>query len=215
MADKWHSPVDRVCETCGSAFTVQYQTARRLGGGRYCSPTCNPRVKDVARSRVALKMGAKRALVNVSCAGCGRNFQTRVKNIARGGGRYCSRACNPGYGRRYEPSEKFRRHNLKRNYGLSSAEFDQMRLAQQSRCAICRSLPDEPHGVLVIDHCHMTDRVRQLLCNNCNMAIGLLRDDPVTATKLAAYLLRHDPDETDGELALSILQETLYAEGVA
>jgi hypothetical protein len=54
-----------------------------------------------------------------------------------------------------------------------------------------------------------------LLCNNCNTAIGLLRDDPVTATKLAAYLLRHDPDESDGELALSILRETLYTEGLA
>ena len=61
MADKWHSPVGRVCETCGSAFTVQYQTTQRMGGGRYCSPTCNPRVKDVARSRVALTIGAKSA----------------------------------------------------------------------------------------------------------------------------------------------------------
>lgn len=215
MADRWHSPVDRVCEACGSSFTVQYQTTRRLGGGRYCSPKCNPRFDELARSRVALTIGAKRAAVEVSCFGCGRNFQTRVKNIARGGGRYCSRACNPAYGRRFEPAVKNRRHNLTRNYGLSSAEFDQKRLAQQGRCAICRSLPDEPHGVLVVDHCHMTDRVRQLLCNNCNTAIGLLRDDPVTAAKLAAYLLRHDPDEADSELALSILRESLHMEGVA
>lgn len=215
MADKWHSPVSRFCETCGSVFTVQYQTTRRLGGGRYCSQKCNPRIDELNRSRVALAIGPKRAEVHVKCITCGRDFKTRVKNIARGGGRFCSRFCNPAYAKRFEPSEKLRRHNLKRNYGLTIGEFEEMRRAQLGRCAICRSLPDEPHGVLVVDHCHMRDYVRQLLCNNCNMAVGLLRDDPVTAARLAAYLLRHDPDQTDAELALTIIREFSQSEGLA
>jgi hypothetical protein len=153
-------------------------------------------------------------VVDAKCVTCGRSFKTRVKNIARGGGRFCSRACNPAYARRFESTEKFRRHNLKRNYGLTTGEFEQMRRAQQGRCAICRSLPDEPHGVLVVDHCHMSDRVRQLLCNNCNMAVGLVRDDPVTASRLAAYLLRHDPDEADAKLALAIIRQPSQSEGL-
>lgn len=212
MADKWHSKVDRVCETCGSAFTVQYQTTRRPEGGRYCCGKCNPRTKELAQSQIALAMGAKRAEVDVVCGGCARSFKTKVKNIARGGGSYCSRACNPAYGRLFEPSEKYRRHNLTRNYGLSSVDFERMRASQKGRCAICRSLPDEPHGVLVVDHDHMTDRVRQLLCNNCNMAVGLLRDNPVTATELVVYLLRHDPHEDDRQIAISMLQDSFFAE---
>jgi hypothetical protein len=212
MADKWHSLVDRVCETCGSGFTVQYQTTRRPEGGRYCSAICNPRTKEIAKSKVALAIGAKRAEVNVACGGCGRAFRTKVKNIARGGGSYCSRACNPAYRRHFEPSEKHRRHNLARNYGLSGVDFDRMRVSQKGRCAICRSLPDEPHGVLVVDHDHMTDRVRQLLCNNCNTAVGLLRDNPVTATELVVYLLRHDPDDVDRQIAISMLQDALFVE---
>jgi len=209
MADKWHSPVARTCETCGALFAVQYQTTRRPGCGRYCSRKCNPRMKEIARGNIKRVIGATREIVNVQCGGCGREFQTRVRNIARGGGRYCSRACNPAYARRYEPSEKHRRYRLMRNYGLSSAEFDRMETAQQNRCAICRSFPGNPHGVLFVDHCHLTDRVRGLLCNNCNTAIGLLRDDPVIAAKLAAYLLKHNPDEADGLLAISILQQAL------
>jgi len=214
MADKWHSPVSRVCETCGSRFTVQYQTVRRPGGGRYCTHKCNPRIHELNRSRVALAVGPKRALVDAECVTCGRSFRTRVKNIARGGGRFCSRACNPAHARRFQPAEKHRRHNLKRNYGLTTGEFEQMRRAQRGRCAICRLLPDEPHGVLVVDHCHMSDRVRQLLCNNCNMAVGLVRDDPVTATRLAAYLLKHDPDEADANLALAIIRQSSHSEGL-
>ena len=215
MADKWHTPVSRVCETCGSAFSVQYHTTRRSGGGRYCSQKCNPRIDELNKSRVALAIGPKRAEVDSECITCGGGFKTRVKNIARGGGRFCSRSCNPAYSRRFQPAEKWRRHNLKRNYGLTIGEFEDMRKAQQGRCAICRSLPDEPHGVLVVDHCHMSDCVRQLLCNNCNMAVGLLRDDPVTATRLAAYLLRYNPDETDAKLALAIIRESSQSEGLA
>ena len=212
MADKWHSPVDRVRETCGAAFTVQYQPTRRAEGGRYCGARCNPRTKELTQRKVVLAIGAKRAEVDVVCIGCGQSFRTKVKNIARGGGSYCSRVCNPAYARRFEPSEKHRRHNLARNYGLSSVDFDRMRVSQKGRCAICRSLPDEPHGVLVVDHDHMTDRVRQLLCNNCNTAVGLLRDNPVTATELVVYLLRHDPDEVDRQIAISMLQDALFSE---
>lgn len=66
--------------------------------------------------------------------------------------------------------------------------------------------------MLVVDHDHMTDRIRQLLCNNCNTAVGLLRDNPVTATELVVYLLRHDPDEVDRQIAISMLQDALLSE---
>lgn len=205
MVDKWKSLVARTCYACGKKFQVQYQSAIRPRGGLYCSRACNPRFKEVATSQITLEVGAKRALVAVACEGCGTIFSTRVRNIARGGGRYCSRACNPSYAKKYSPSEKYRRYNLSRNYGLSTAEFERMRSAQNGRCAICRSLPDYPHGVLVVDHSHLQNRVRQLLCNNCNMAIGLVRDDPVTAVQLVAYLLRHDPVEADLQAALDVL----------
>ena len=205
MADKWHSLVSRVCESCGKSFRIQFQSAQRPRGGRYCSRSCNPRLKEVAANMVALSLGPKRASIDVICRGCGQGFTTKVKNIARGGGKFCSRACNLAYQPRTPPSQKHRRHNLFSNYGLTEADFDCMHISQRGRCAICGSLPDGPHGVLVVDHDHMTDCVRELLCGNCNTAVGLLRDDPIRAAKLTTYLLKHRRDAEDEADAIALL----------
>ncbi|WP_352302763.1 endonuclease VII domain-containing protein [Kineosporia sp. NBRC 101731] len=71
-------------------------------------------------------------------------------------------------------------------YGLTPERYEEMLEQQQGRCAICRR--DEP---LVIDHDHLTGIVRELLCNKCNCAIGLLRDDPALVRASARYLERH------------------------
>ena len=206
MADKWHSLVDRTCETCGQHFRVQYQSAIRKNGGKFCSARCNPRVQAHNKAMVALSIGPKRAKVEVTCATCGAVFSTRVKNIARGGGKYCTRQCNPAYQPRFSPSEKNRRYNLAQNYGMTVAEYEAMLAGQRGKCAICGTWPDGRHGVLFVDHDHFEDRVRELLCGNCNTAIGLLRDDPVRAASLSAYLLKHAPSEEDRHLAISILR---------
>ena len=73
-------------------------------------------------------------------------------------------------------------------YGLTSEQFEDMRLAQEGRCAICRieALPR-----LHIDHNHKTGKVRGLLCGNCNKGIGLLRDNPDFLQSAMEYLQRY------------------------
>ena len=39
-----------------------------------------------------------------------------------------------------------------------------------------------------MDHCHETNVVRGLLCDCCNMAIGLLRDSPSIIERALAYV---------------------------
>lgn len=52
---------------------------------------------------------------------------------------------------------------------------------QNHLCAICKTEGFKMHkGVyysLVVDHCHATKKVRGALCNNCNRALGLFKDD--------------------------------------
>lgn len=63
---------------------------------------------------------------------------------------------------------------------------------QNGRCAICGSLPDSPrnHGreSLCVDHNHITDEIRGLLCVSCNAGIGQLADDLDLLRKAVAYL---------------------------
>jgi hypothetical protein len=82
------------------------------------------------------------------------------------------------------PGQK-RRRDLERHYGLSQAQYEAMLAAQAHTCAICvRPFPKTP----AVDHCHRTGRVRGLLCESCNLAIGKFRDDPELIRRAAAYL---------------------------
>jgi hypothetical protein len=49
-----------------------------------------------------------------------------------------------------------------------------MVLEQKGRCYLCQ-LETELH----IDHNHVTDKVRHLLCNTCNWRIGMLENLPL------------------------------------
>ncbi len=48
---------------------------------------------------------------------------------------------------------------------------------------------------LYVDHCHTTGRIRGLLCNNCNIAIGMLNDDPALFDAAKDYVIRHQQPE--------------------
>jgi hypothetical protein len=53
-------------------------------------------------------------------------------------------------------------------------------------CPIC-SLDTK----LVADHCHATGLTRDPICRKCNMALGLMSDNPHTLRAAATYLERH------------------------
>lgn len=59
---------------------------------------------------------------------------------------------------------------------------------QHSRCLGC--LCQITEATCHVDHDHMTNRVRGLLCGNCNRALGSVKDDPVILRRLMAYLDR-------------------------
>jgi len=95
--------------------------------------------------------------------------------------------------RRKEPryQEHRRKSALKQLYGTTSAEFEAMEVAQGSLCAICGQ-PERSarNRRLTIDHDHLTNAIRALLCSQCNRAIGLLADDPNIIRKAADYIER-------------------------
>ena len=74
---------------------------------------------------------------------------------------------------------------LKANYGITLEDYDKMFKLQKGRCAIC----GEKYGrTLHVDHNHRTYKVRGLLCQKCNMAIGLMQDNVKMLRKAIEYL---------------------------
>jgi hypothetical protein len=55
-------------------------------------------------------------------------------------------------------------------------------------CAICGCTNGARR--LSVDHDHETGKVRGLLCNKCNSAIGLLGEDASIAMKMCEYILK-------------------------
>jgi hypothetical protein len=81
-------------------------------------------------------------------------------------------------------------HKLKRVYGMSVDLYEEMLRVQGGGCAICGDKdPRRKHSKwFAVDHDHTTNKVRALLCHNCNRGIGCLREDPVRLRQAASYL---------------------------
>ena len=98
---------------------------------------------------------------------------------------YAKGLCHPHYARRKD---------VFRKYGITLEQFEAMKVAQGGLCAACGQLPRKLHKDslkvvdLCVDHSHVTNTVRGLLCDHCNRAIGMLGDDPATLRRAAAYL---------------------------
>lgn len=87
-------------------------------------------------------------------------------------------------------TNKFGRSNgyeLKKLYGLTVEQFDQMFAEQDGLCKIC-----EKSKATHVDHNHETKEVRGLLCHKCNTGLGFFNDDKQLIKNAYSYL-----DETD------------------
>ena len=77
----------------------------------------------------------------------------------------------------YKPHEKTRQR-LK----ISEEQFND--LMKNENCQICNVELIKK----CIDHCHSTNKIRGVLCNNCNTALGLVGDNVSTLQAMIEYL---------------------------
>lgn len=98
--------------------------------------------------------------------------------------------------------EQDRRHHLRTEYGLTPDQYDEMVSNQGGRCLVCLEIPMGKRGysTLHVDHCHLTGRVRGLLCGRCNTALGSLRESEEITQNLVWYIQKHVKEtETDAQ----------------
>jgi hypothetical protein len=84
--------------------------------------------------------------------------------------------------------------NLKSKYGLTTEEFKAMYDKQKGKCAICGKpfvislIPTAEGRPPTVDHNHSTNRIRGLLCSDCNTLLGYAHDDPRILKLAIEYL---------------------------
>lgn len=134
------------------------------------------------------------SIVNKTCNVC--QIELPIENFHKmssspDGKQYTCKSCKREKGIQYEKENSLLRRcqMLRRRYGITHDIYMEMEKKQLGKCKICHS--NKRNGSkkwLDVDHCHKTGRVRGLLCNQCNQALGLLKDCPDRLIRIQEYL---------------------------
>jgi hypothetical protein len=155
----------RKCAQCGEEkpLTEYFRTKQGKRGRSYSCKICDYRKKRSSRERV-------KAANPAEYARRWREYKKRyeLKNPER------AKRC-------------YKNTYLKRDFGISIDEYEEMVRLQNGVCKICGN-PDRRRG-LAVDHDHSTGVIRGLLCSQCNTALGLFKDNPAVLGSAIQYLL--------------------------
>ncbi|OMI34457.1 endonuclease VII domain-containing protein [Streptomyces sparsogenes] len=124
------------------------------------------------------------------CKQCGATKpETAFHSRGPGKGRkpVCAECRNKSRKKRQETPQQRLERKLWEEYRLTLTQYLALADAQGGVCVICRRAPNGGTR-LYVDHCHTTGVVRALLCNPCNLMIGVYENHHRTATEyLAVY----------------------------
>jgi hypothetical protein len=74
---------------------------------------------------------------------------------------------------------------------ISNAEYKKILESQNNQCAICGTDASEFKSSLNVDHDYKTQKIRGLLCTNCNMGLGHFKDSLSNLHRALMYIGRH------------------------
>ncbi len=155
-------PTPKPCEACAQVFQPERSSAR------FCSRACGH--------------SGRRKLLDRPCAKCSTFFHPKSARH-----RFCSRACHAVT---VVKGVKARGPVLYIGGDRNKAKVRALLMREQGgKCAACACVL-EPGYRTNIDHCHGAGHVRSLLCQRCNTALGLCREDPAWLRALADYAER-------------------------
>lgn len=94
---------------------------------------------------------------------------------------------------------KGKSYYLKSTYGISQETFNSMYQSQKGKCRICSidissEIGQTKKGKAHVDHCHVTGKVRGLLCTKCNTILGMSNDSIRILQEAINYLERGQDD---------------------
>lgn len=86
--------------------------------------------------------------------------------------------------------ERARWYNIKRLYGISQNEYEELLEEQDGKCGICKRHHTEFSRSLAVDHDHNDQTIRGLLCQHCNQRLLGRHTSSVLFRNAADYLER-------------------------
>jgi hypothetical protein len=173
--------VNKYCPKCASdKETSEFSTnpARHDGLASYCRPCARLCYQENRTQRLAAKKEYWAKNKQIISANKKVEYQKVKHEIAA---------------KRNTPEYKARERDqrMQREFGITWADVEQMKLTQGNQCAICELSFDLPKVVMCVDHDHSTGKVRKLLCRKCNTGLGLFRDELKVLTSALKYLEAH------------------------
>lgn len=133
------------------------------------------------------------------CIECG----TKDRNAWRKANKAWDDSRNNAYNKKH--ARQIRGHKLKEywpnlSWEQTLVEYDVLMEKQQGLCYLCNGLDKRIHPItgtrwaLAVDHDKITGKVRGLLCNAHNRALGLFNHDIGLFEKAIAYLRKHQQE---------------------
>lgn len=162
----------------------------RVGEIRSRCRQCRNRLEKVALAR-RLEAMTPEEREAVRLRGCEQSRRSRAKRCDEMG-EEAFRDRRRASRQREDPEQKRRRAKrnwLSRMYGMTLEDYEELFKAQNGSCAIC----DANDRKLCVDHDHDTGEVRQILCEQCNYALGLLGERADVAEAMAIYIRKWKP----------------------
>jgi len=97
-----------------------------------------------------------------------------------------------------------------KKYGLTLDMYNELK--NRGRCGLCgttdpgtKTKSKDGINRFPIDHDHISGKVRDILCNNCNVGLGCFFDNPILLRAAADYLERHLTPELVAENSVNRL----------
>lgn len=182
--------------SCGTESSLS-STELRTGRSRFCRKCMgmDDLTGKILGSRVVLRVatvgeykGSGRAKMWLVRCSCGKEEFVRGSQLREGVGEKCTTCASVTHGllAGVPPGPKrLRSYHLVTKHGITVETYNNILSSQDGKCAICRKKFDKR---LNVDHCHITMKIRGLLCHKCNIAIGMFEDNTKRLKAAIQYL---------------------------
>jgi hypothetical protein len=186
-------------KTCNVCNTLKYLSDFPRGGGRKCQKCINAAQQERKRKRIdgLAFYHPDGSLIHKTCRRCNISKPLTAFSPLNHSCRKCNNERVSIQNQESYDYRSRRNKQLRREFGITLEEYEQMLFKQGGVCAVCgaeEEVIDARRGkkrCLAVDHDHQTGQVRELLCHTCNRFLGYKENYPERNKKLDEYIQKH------------------------